>query len=360
MKLFYATTKSFTGRTADHIYISELAKALSENEEVDFTIITNGSQGLPENVNALEIKPLTKIRTINFFIDILFNKKILNESVDWFISNDFNLLISLILIRYITGQKYKICFDAHLLTETWKDSFVLKNVDVIITTSDKLNSIIKSKCINCVVHTIYGGVNKDAYSPEEEVSAQKERMRLNIKNEAVVIGYVGGFTTMGMDKGLSSLIEVIGILPSNYILLLVGGKPEEVLRHKALSNDLGVSEKCIILGKVETKEVPRYQMMSDVLTIPYPDQPHFNRYGFPMKVFEYLATNRPVVYSKLPMLNSLLSKFENCYEFVPENVISLSKAILTTEKSPEAGFNISLYTWKTKSKSIIKVLKEIS
>ena len=68
-----------------------------------------------------------------------------------------------------------------------------------------------------------------------------------------------------------------------------------------------------------------YEQASDVLVIPYPDKPHFRLYGFPMKVYEYMASQRPIVYSKLELAEEVLP---DCgYGFVPDDPNDLVEKI---------------------------------
>ena len=72
-----------------------------------------------------------------------------------------------------------------------------------------------------------------------------------------------------------------------------------------------------------------YEQASDALVIPYPDKPHFRLYGFPMKVYEYMASQRPIIYSKLELVEEVLS---DCgYGFTPDDPIDLAEKNKTSD-----------------------------
>jgi len=56
------------------------------------------------------------------------------------------------------------------------------------------------------------------------------------------------------------------------------------------------------LGPKSVEELPAYPQHFDVCTMPYRDKIHSVKYGYPLKLHEYLASGRPVVGSPLDSL----------------------------------------------------------
>jgi glycosyltransferase involved in cell wall biosynthesis len=97
--------------------------------------------------------------------------------------------------------------------------------------------------------------------------------------------------------------------------------------------------------------------------IPYPDQPHFRNYGFPMKVYEYMAAKRPIIYSQLELTEEILS---DCgFTFTPDDPEDLAKTIkYVFENKAEAQKKVELannklkdLTWDKKAEKIINIIK---
>ena len=97
----------------------------------------------------------------------------------------------------------------------------------------------------------------------------------------------------------------------------------------------------------------------DVLVIPYPDKHHFRDYGFPLKVWEYMASGRPLIYSNLEIIREVLG--ERATSFQPEDAHSLAGAILSIYNNVEPAEKIAKkniidvkdYTWKARSENIL-------
>ncbi len=205
----------------------------------------------------------------------------------------------------------------------------------------------------------YGGVDIDNY---KNIDKNEARKILNLPTDKNIVGYVGLFKTMGMEKGIGTMIESLKNLSENEIMVFIGGKNEEITEYKKRAQKNGVLERCIFEGRKGFKEVVLYEQASDVLVIPYPDKPHFRLYGFPMKVYEYMASQRPIVYSKLELAEEVLA---DCgYGFIPDNPKDLAEKIKQAIGTKDADEKVKIayekvknYTWQKKAENIITFIK---
>lgn len=134
----------------------------------------------------------------------------------------------------------------------------------------------------------------------------EERKQLNLP-EAFTVGFTGHLYA---GRGLELMLSLAQALP-DLRFLLVGGRPADVQRARELAASL---PNVTITGFVPNAELPRYQAAADVLIMPYSQQvagssggdiaPYLN----PMKMFEYLASARPIVSSDLPILREILNE----------------------------------------------------
>jgi glycosyltransferase involved in cell wall biosynthesis len=135
------------------------------------------------------------------------------------------------------------------------------------------------------------------------------RNRIGIGKDSVVIGFVGGFYPW---HGVPVFIEQIAPLlkeRKDVSLLLVGDGPErksaeDTARHQ------GVSGKVFFLGSVDHSLLPGILSCIDIGVMP-----HSNNYGSPMKVFEYMSMEIPVVAPKFPPLEDVIRDGENGFLF---------------------------------------------
>ena len=116
------------------------------------------------------------------------------------------------------------------------------------------------------------------------------------------------------------------------------------------------------MERQSSEKVVEYELAMDILVIPYPDKHHFRNYGFPMKVWEYMASSRPIVYSDLEIIREVLER--RATSFQPDNAHSLANAILSVYQDVESAEEISrknsrdveAYTWKAKAENILNFI----
>ena len=139
-----------------------------------------------------------------------------------------------------------------------------------------------------------------------------------------------------------------------------GGTLEEA--SKLLSDDIEVK---IISGKPHA-EIPIYLKAADLLVLPNSASENASRiYTSPMKLFEYMASGRPIVASDVPSLREILNE-SNAYFFEPDNSESLAgviKGILNnyteaTGKAERALEMVQNFSWEERARSTIRFIKE--
>lgn len=364
MRLIYLTGKTYPGSTADHHYIRQLSVGFRGVLGNDVKLVAWGDINFLDKGNVVKpLRPSWMKNSIFFFFWTLFfagnNFKNLREIV--FFSNDSYLLIILIVWRKIFKFKYRICSDWHHLFYDFRDKFIARNSDALITTSNKLKgNIIKiSGVLGDKIATIYGGVDLTSYS-NKRYGLKK---LLGLPEDKIITGYVGLFKTFGFEKGISTIIESLKNLPDKFVAVFVGGTDSEIKEYGQYANSLGVKARCFFFGRKMGNEIAQYQMAMDILAIPYPDQPHFRESGFPMKAYEYMASGRPIIYSKLDLAEEILS--DCAIGFTPDDAVDFSlkvKDIAENNFYPElvskAYLKLGEYTWKAKASHIIDFIKQ--
>jgi glycosyltransferase involved in cell wall biosynthesis len=147
------------------------------------------------------------------------------------------------------------------------------------------------------------GVDLERYANLPTPSEARKQLNLP---EAFTVGFTGHLYA---GRGLELMLSLARALPE-LRFLLVGGRPADVQLARELAASL---PNVTITGFVPNAELPRYQAAADVLIMPYSQQvagssggdiaPYLN----PMKMFEYLASARPIVSSDLPILREILN-----------------------------------------------------
>ncbi len=369
MKLIYITTKKYPGTTADHHYIGNLAKAFHAilGEDFYFVVCNTDPSTLP-GIPLVQVSiPDFIKRTLFFFFWIpwfwlTFSRK--NGEKVVFFSNDQNLLSLLIFWKKTLCLSFKVTADWHMFSQTWKDGFIARYADYSITTSHKLEHAVRKLSPYSHAYTVYGGVDTTPYEEvKDKMGYDKTRLReeLNLPKNKFLAGYVGLFLTMGMEKGISTMIDALSELDQDVTMVFVGGRFHEIKKYEAQAASKNVLEKCIFLPVQPFDKVVKYEKAMDALVIPYPDEPHFRSYGFPMKIYEYMASVVPIIYTKLELLEEVIA--DCAYGILPDSPHDLAQAISTIRLQPQAASAVAMkalhkiytWTWAEKAQNIIKI-----
>ena len=365
MRLIYITGKTYPGSTADHHYVRQLARGFTGVLGNNIQLVARGNIDFLDKRSAIRPIKIPWIKnSIFFFFWILFfsikNFKNLGEIV--FFSNDSYILLILIIWRKIFRFKYKICSDWHHLFHDFRDKFIAQNSDKLVTTSKKLKeNIIRSTGIaGGKIKEIYGGVNLDLYKGSKNILLL--RKKLGLPEDKIITGYVGLFKTFGLEKGILTMIESLKYLPNNSAMAFIGGTDKEIKEYGDIAGSFGVKDRCLFFGRKTGDEIAKYQMAVDILAIPYPDHPHFRESGFPMKVYEYMASKKPILYSKLDLVEEVL--FDCSVGFIADDSMDFASKIkqmyennFYPELAVKAYSKLNGYTWEAKARNIVQFLK---
>ena len=257
----------------------------------------------------------------------------------------------------------------------------LKHATLIVTVSDVLrDELIERGVEPDRIVSQPNGVNPEDFDPKKFSKEQclTAREKLAIPEESIVVTFAG---TFGHWHGAEVLAETVTLLARNempwleeknihFAFIGDGAKRSNVEAILSTSNAAGYYT---MTGLVPADEIPLLLSASDILISPHvanADGTAF--FGSPIKLFEYLASGRPVIASELNQItevmgrsphistliksnNSVLPAQDQCGVMVtPENAEDLAMAIHFLIDNPKwmegAGRNariraISKYTW---------------
>ena len=182
-----------------------------------------------------------------------------------------------------------------------------------------------------------------------------------LEPERFTAGYTGHLYA---GRGVELLLALAARLPEvNF--LIVGGEPQDVegLRQRVrLAGLVNV----ILTGFIPNAQLPRFQAACDVLLMPYQRQVaassggDISRYLSPMKLFEYLACERPIISSDLPVLREVLHA-ENSLLLPCDDIDAWVSALHKLETDPglcqrlaaRARQDAQQYTWEARVRKIL-------
>lgn len=211
-------------------------------------------------------------------------------------------------------------------------------------------------------------VSPDAVDLEifDSIKFSKDELRneLNLPKDNFIVGYVGKFKTLEMEKGIATMLEALPMVDKNVKMIFVGGEESEINDYKAIANRFSVYSQAIFFGYEPRLKAVRYMKASDVLVIPFPNHPHYAFYASPLKLFEYMASGRPIIASDLPALREVLND-KNALFFKAGDAADLARAIKMLKSSQMLGYHLSQqaladvkeYTWDKRAQKILEFVK---
>ena len=193
------------------------------------------------------------------------------------------------------------------------------------------------------------------------------RERLGLPDAGPIVGYVGSFAAMGMEKGIGVLIEAVARVQTQPVprLLCVGGPLDDEPRYRAEAERVGLGyERLILRDRVPRDEVPYWIRSCNVVSIPWPRNDFSELFTSPLKMFEYMASGVPIVASDLLSLRDVLRDGENSLLVEPSDPAALATAIerllgdgdLSRDLAARAGADVRRYTWIERAKGLLTLV----
>jgi glycosyltransferase involved in cell wall biosynthesis len=163
-----------------------------------------------------------------------------------------------------------------------------------------------------LITLVPNGVDEDVLSDHLTVQAARDRVGLDLPEDAFAVGAVSalvdyeGFETLlhaaarlvngpGADSELAERLHVV-----------IAGDGVVAPRLADLAGELGIAERVHLPGRVPAREARRWVESLDVVTVPRLDRA-VSRTVTPQKPIEALALGRPVILSDLPALRETVT-----------------------------------------------------
>ena len=196
------------------------------------------------------------------------------------------------------------------------------------------------------------------------------RESLKLPSNKFLIGYVGQFQTMGMEKGIPELIGAYKYLKpsvaSKIVFVFVGGPMSHVKKYSKSISKIGApAQSFLFFDFVPHNMIPTWLSGFDAVVAPFPDTPHYRHNMSPLKIFEYLAMGLPIISTRLPAIEEVLINHSNALLVRPGDPQQLAQAItqlvidvnLRHILSKGALSSAPKYSWNARISSIMHHLK---
>lgn len=372
MKVIYITSLFYPSTVANNRQSLHMARAFSKLLGDDFLFVISHvkNKELLSEINYAETKVarFRKFHLTSVYYALwlpFFIRRLNMNPVLYF--KDENLALIATVVKSLFRFRYKVISEYHHLLNDWRDKYLLRRADFVVSITRNLKKIMVERFGIAENKIILAPDAVDLVFFDIPEGSRDYRGKLLLPLSKKIVGYVGTFSTMGMDKGVRDLISAFKMLKKdteNVFLLLAGGRGETDFYIKFAKNKgLVEGEDFVIEKYVDYSLVPKYLKACDVLVSPFPFNEHFAYYMSPLKIFEYMASKRPIITSDLPSLREILSEKEAVF-FEPGNIADLSEKIRLVinnqtayQKLAEAAFEkVKNYTWEKRAKNIVNII----
>jgi glycosyltransferase involved in cell wall biosynthesis len=179
------------------------------------------------------------------------------------------------------------------------------------------------------------GVLAERFDPDSHAAARPAtRAHLGAREDDVVVTFVGTFGPWhGAEVFARAALLVPEAVRAKFVFIGDGpGRP----RTEAILRDAGALDRAAFTGLVPQDETPAYLAASDVCVSPHvPNADGSTFFGSPTKLFEYMASGRAIVASRLGQIGEVLEHGRNGWLVPPGDARALADAIVLLASEPE-------------------------
>ncbi len=257
---------------------------------------------------AERINPLLRLVAYSAYVSrkLLARKSALSSDHTILYFKNYLLGLPFLLVRKLLGRRIVLLFEIHVPPTRRLSRALLRHMDGVIPVSRILARELEEELgiEPTRILVAHQGVNLQAV---EEVRQGKEeaRIRLGLSSDKRLAVYTGKVHDWSGEIEL--LLRCAARLPADVEMVIVGGREDHVARLRERARREGIHN-VRFTGFVAPADVFHYQMAADVLVTYYPSDLPINKYrASPGKLFEYMASGRPIVTADYPALREVLS-----------------------------------------------------
>ena len=181
------------------------------------------------------------------------------------------------------------------------EGLVLKTCDTVITIDEDLEKYVREKRPRIRQFLVENLALHTGRNPPDPNFARQVRKRLGLDGKLPIV-YTGSFESY---QGLELLIDCAEIVcrrEPKALFILVGGKPDQIKRHRERVLRSNLQQSIYFMGIVPPEEAIGYLGIAEVLVSPRADGT-----SVPLKIYSYLHSGKPIVATRLGVHTQVLN-----------------------------------------------------
>lgn len=258
-------------------------------------------------------------------------------------------------------KKWKVVYEAHSLPKKtgWIFRYLIKKINKFVVISKGLkDDFIKFGVSEDDILVAPDAVKINEFNISE--SQSERRKELNLPLDRQIIMYTGHLYDW---KGADTLLDAAQICPDK-LFVFVGGTDKDVKRFEKKISEKAI-QNALFVGYTQHKNIPKYLKAADALVLPNSAKEAISaRHTSPLKLFEYMASRRPIIASDLPSVREILDESSATF-FSSDNARSLADSICfvfanseeSARKASRAFDAVKEFTWEKRAEKILNYVR---
>lgn len=363
MKIYYLSKSLLPSRTANSVHVTKMSQAFANNGH---EIKLFGFKREDKNIDIFDFYGVKKnfdLKLINRTFNNALSAPFDSYKVKKIIKSDSlpDLLYGrdLLSLFVLTNNDIPIIYEAHSPPSNKIKYFV----NYLLFKSDEFKSLVViSKALKKEYLKLFPFLTKNDVIVAPDGADIPKYHKKNDHEINYNIGYVG---SLYEGRGINVIIECAKRLPK-YSFHIFGGNNENIKFWEEKTSNIS---NLVFHGFVPNSKLDQYYNIMDILLAPYQkkvtvkgNREDTSKWMSPMKIFEYMSYNKPIISSNISVLkeilkhkyNSLLVEPNNIDEWVSSINLLYSNKKLFKKISENAYYDLKTkYTWSTRAKKII-------
>lgn len=272
-----------------------------------------------------------------------------------------------LLVVGLVKPRRRLAYEAHRLNRAgrgrWLQTQTVRRTALTVAITPPLRDDLLELVPNAHILVAHDGVRRARFADLPTIA--EARQRAGWPTDRFIVGYMGRLRTLGMAKGVDTLIQAIAQMPDRdgVALALVGGPDDRAEEYRALWASLGLLPgNFLYAGQVTPEAVAGLVAGFDVCAMPHPRTLHFDRHTSPLKLFEYMASGRAVVAADLPSWADVIEHGRDALLVPSSDVGALSAALIQLRDDPALRQRLGeaarqrafeVYGWDARARAIL-------
>ena len=365
MEMFYATLRDFPRRVANRVQTIKMAEALSRLFNVTMSVSKLHLSreelfihyGVSTPFSIVELGE-SRIRPITIWRFPHLIKAIRKTDPDFiFVREEYPAFLLTFLYDNVVYEMHDFAVGRE-----WVYRGILgRSLVTVVITRHLEKRCLETKRRPKRLLVLPDGVDLGNFKGSSDPTEAKRDLGLPLDKKVVL--YAGRLSRW---KGIYTLIESARYLPLHFNIVMIGGFEGEEASVMDFIRSKGLAHKIQLLGFKPHAKVPCFMRAADVLVLPNSAEDDISKYfTSPLKMFEYMASGRPVVASDVPSIREVLSE-KMALLSPPDDPKALARAIIRAATDTQAMKpriancleKVGEYSWDARARKLAMLLKQ--